>query len=291
MIRPPAPRNTRSTARGASRGRAAATSMRSESGSPGTATTVTSRGAPRGPRDITVGRVLKWIAIAIGSWLLLSLVLFLISAQTRPGVSPATERALSSSGNLFSGSNILVLGFRRPQGRLDRQVAGRPRPLRHDHARPLRLRERAEALHPARRGGEHPRARREQGERGLRLRRPGPDDPDARELPRQRSSDQPRGRGGLRGVPALHRRARGRDREQQDTDLLAPVRQLLEGTPLQEGRAPPRRTSRARLLTRPQERVRAERGRPRPRAPPAGRCWPGSARRRSPRARSSGCPG
>ncbi len=66
--------------------------------------------APRGPRDITVGRVAKWIGIAIGSWLLLSLVLFLISAQTRPGVSPATERALSSSGNLFSGSNILVLG-------------------------------------------------------------------------------------------------------------------------------------------------------------------------------------
>ena len=66
--------------------------------------------APRGPRDITVGRVAKWIAIAIGGWLLLSLVLFLISAQTRPGVSAETERALSSSGNLFSGSNILVLG-------------------------------------------------------------------------------------------------------------------------------------------------------------------------------------
>jgi LCP family protein required for cell wall assembly len=65
---------------------------------------------PRGPRDITVGRVVKWIAIAIGAWLVLSLVLFLVSAQTRPGVSPATERALSDSGNLFSGSNILVLG-------------------------------------------------------------------------------------------------------------------------------------------------------------------------------------
>ena len=84
--------------------------MRSESGSPGTATTVTSRGVRGGGATITVGRVAKWVAIAIGSWLLLSLVLFLISAQTRPGVSPATERALSSSGNLFSGSNILVLG-------------------------------------------------------------------------------------------------------------------------------------------------------------------------------------
>jgi LCP family protein required for cell wall assembly len=69
--------------------------------------------APRGPRgrgDITAGRVVKWIAIAVGAWLVLSLVLFLVSAQTRPGVSPATERALSDSGNLFSGSNILVLG-------------------------------------------------------------------------------------------------------------------------------------------------------------------------------------
>jgi LCP family protein required for cell wall assembly len=65
---------------------------------------------PRGPRDITVGRVAKWIGIAVGCWLALSLVLFLVSAQTRPGVSSSTERALSSSGNLFSGSNILVLG-------------------------------------------------------------------------------------------------------------------------------------------------------------------------------------
>lgn len=65
---------------------------------------------PRGPRDITIGRVVKWIAVAVGAWLVLSLVLFLVSAQTRPGVSPATERALSDSGNLFSGSNILVLG-------------------------------------------------------------------------------------------------------------------------------------------------------------------------------------
>ena len=66
--------------------------------------------APRERRAITPGRVLKWVAIAIASWLLLSLVLFLISAQTQDGVSPATERALSSKGSLFTGSNILVLG-------------------------------------------------------------------------------------------------------------------------------------------------------------------------------------
>jgi LCP family protein required for cell wall assembly len=68
---------------------------------------------PRAPRDrppITPGRVLKWVALAIAGWLLLSLVLFLISAQTQDGVSAATERALSDSGSLFTGSNILVLG-------------------------------------------------------------------------------------------------------------------------------------------------------------------------------------
>jgi LCP family protein required for cell wall assembly len=68
---------------------------------------------PRPPRDkrpITPGRILKWIALAIAGWLALSLVLFLISAGTQPGVSPAAERALSSGGNLLAGSTILVLG-------------------------------------------------------------------------------------------------------------------------------------------------------------------------------------
>jgi LCP family protein required for cell wall assembly len=68
---------------------------------------------PRVPRDrppITPGRVLKWVGLAIAGWLVLSLVLFLISAQTQEGVSAETERALSSRGSLFTGSNILVLG-------------------------------------------------------------------------------------------------------------------------------------------------------------------------------------
>ena len=66
--------------------------------------------APRDKRPITPGRVAKWIALAIAGWLLLSLALFLISAATQPGVSPAAERALSSGGNLLTGSTILVLG-------------------------------------------------------------------------------------------------------------------------------------------------------------------------------------
>jgi LCP family protein required for cell wall assembly len=66
--------------------------------------------APREKRPITPGRVAKWIALAIAGWLLLSLALFLVSAATQPGVSPAAERALSSGGNLLTGSTILVLG-------------------------------------------------------------------------------------------------------------------------------------------------------------------------------------
>ena len=69
---------------------------------------------PRPPRDgerrITPGRVLKWIAVAVGVWLVLSLALFLISATTQEGVSPEAERALSSGGTMLTGTNILVLG-------------------------------------------------------------------------------------------------------------------------------------------------------------------------------------
>jgi LCP family protein required for cell wall assembly len=69
---------------------------------------------PRPPREdkrpITPGRVAKWIAIGVAGWLLLSLVLFLVSATTQEGVSPEAEAALSNSGNLLTGSTILVLG-------------------------------------------------------------------------------------------------------------------------------------------------------------------------------------
>jgi LCP family protein required for cell wall assembly len=67
-------------------------------------------GPSRDKRRITPGRVLKWIALAIAGWILLSLVLFLISAQIQDGVSPQAERALSDDGNLLTGSTILVLG-------------------------------------------------------------------------------------------------------------------------------------------------------------------------------------
>ena len=71
------------------------------------------RDEPQGPRErrrITPGRVLKWVALAVLGWLLLSLVLFMISAQLQEGVSDEAERALSSDGTLLTGSTILVLG-------------------------------------------------------------------------------------------------------------------------------------------------------------------------------------
>jgi LCP family protein required for cell wall assembly len=63
-----------------------------------------------GDRPITPGRVVKWIALGVGGWLLLSLLLFMLSATLQGGVSDGAEEALSSKGNLLTGSNILILG-------------------------------------------------------------------------------------------------------------------------------------------------------------------------------------
>jgi LCP family protein required for cell wall assembly len=61
-------------------------------------------------KRITPGRVVKWLALAVLGWLLLSFLLFMISAQVQEGVSDDAERALSRGGTLLSGSTILVLG-------------------------------------------------------------------------------------------------------------------------------------------------------------------------------------
>jgi LCP family protein required for cell wall assembly len=70
-------------------------------------------------RRITRGRVLRWVALAIGGWLLLSLVLFLLSAQIERGkVSDEAKAALRSAGYpLTSANTILILGSdARPEG-------------------------------------------------------------------------------------------------------------------------------------------------------------------------------
>jgi LCP family protein required for cell wall assembly len=79
------------------------------------------RGRPSGGTGgrVTPRRVLLWVAIAIGAWLALSLVLFLVSAQIEQGkVSSQAKAALSSAGPLpFSANTILILGSdARPKG-------------------------------------------------------------------------------------------------------------------------------------------------------------------------------
>lgn len=73
-------------------------------------------GGPGEPwwRRLTFWRVLKYLAIAIVAWLLLSFVLFMISASTRAGTGliKQAEPQLSSGGPMLTSANtILVLGL------------------------------------------------------------------------------------------------------------------------------------------------------------------------------------
>jgi LCP family protein required for cell wall assembly len=74
----------------------------------------------RGPRRrITPKRVILGLVIALVAWLLLSFVLFLISASTQSGGIPADARnALASGGNMLTSANtVLVIGTdQRPAG-------------------------------------------------------------------------------------------------------------------------------------------------------------------------------
>jgi LCP family protein required for cell wall assembly len=78
-------------------------------------------GAPAQRRDgwAIARRVLKWVLIAIAAWLLLSLVLFIISAQIQSsGIPDSAKRALSSGPNMITGTDtVLVIGTdQRPKG-------------------------------------------------------------------------------------------------------------------------------------------------------------------------------
>jgi LCP family protein required for cell wall assembly len=67
-------------------------------------------GAPKRGRAYWIKRVAKWVVLAAVGWVLLSAVLFFISAQLEKGLPPSAEQALSHSGNLLTGSTVLVLG-------------------------------------------------------------------------------------------------------------------------------------------------------------------------------------
>jgi LCP family protein required for cell wall assembly len=77
-------------------------------------------GEPRGPRRwITPKRVAVYLGAAILGWLLLSLVLFLISAQVQSGSLPSSVgTALTPGGNMVTSTDtVLVIGTdQRPKG-------------------------------------------------------------------------------------------------------------------------------------------------------------------------------
>lgn len=76
-------------------------------------------GVPWWRRRVTPRRALKWLAVAIVAWLLLSLVLFLISAQRQSGSVPnSVATALTPGGNMLTSTDtVLVIGTdQRPKG-------------------------------------------------------------------------------------------------------------------------------------------------------------------------------
>jgi LCP family protein required for cell wall assembly len=77
------------------------------------------RSGGRAGAGLTPGRIVRWVALALGGWLLLSLLLFLLSAQIERGkVSDEAKAALESAGYpLTSPNTILILGSdARPEG-------------------------------------------------------------------------------------------------------------------------------------------------------------------------------
>jgi LCP family protein required for cell wall assembly len=67
--------------------------------------------APKRPRKpLSLGRVVKWVVVAAAAWVLVSSLIFLVSAQLAEHSSDQAEAALTRGGSLMSGSNILVIG-------------------------------------------------------------------------------------------------------------------------------------------------------------------------------------
>jgi LCP family protein required for cell wall assembly len=76
---------------------------------------------PRGPRGkgISGWRVLRWVLAAIATWIVLSILLFLVSAQVQQGkIGDDADALLGGAGYpLWSPNNVLVLGSdQRPKG-------------------------------------------------------------------------------------------------------------------------------------------------------------------------------
>ncbi len=69
-------------------------------------------GVPRRRRrPISRGRIVRWLVLAIGGWIALSILVFLVSAQLQQGNVSDANRLLGGAGYpLWSPNNILVLG-------------------------------------------------------------------------------------------------------------------------------------------------------------------------------------
>ena len=81
-----------------------------------------------GSRRRTIKRAALAVLALVGGWILLSVVLFFISAGTQDGVSQRTESALDNSGSILTGSTILVLGSdARPKGSKEPGAGGASR--------------------------------------------------------------------------------------------------------------------------------------------------------------------
>ena len=216
-------------------------------------------------------------------------MLFLVSAQTQEGVSDSAERALSSGGSLLSGSTILVLGSDARTGdSIDESQQG---PSRADtimlvHAafggvRKLSIPRDSFAEIPGH-GGQKINAAYALGGPALMIETVEGFMGNGVKVNHLIEVD-------FEDFPKLIDALGGIDVTGGAADLLAAVRQLLEGPALQEGRAAPGRRAGARLRADQEERVRSQRDRHRARPAPAA-----GARRRSRtawsrRARSSGC--
>jgi LCP family protein required for cell wall assembly len=97
---------------------------------------------PRRRRRIGVWRVVRWLVALVVAWLLVSLVLFLVSAQIeRAKVSDAAKNELASSGyTLTSPNTILVLGSdARPKGTHEAGAQTIGQPSRSDSILLLRI--------------------------------------------------------------------------------------------------------------------------------------------------------
>ena len=234
------------------------------------------REAPPGERrrkPITVGRVVKWLLLALVVWVGLSLVLFLISAQVNQDqVSAAAQAQLSGGGvGILKPQTTLILGS-------DQRTAANKEPGASTSGP-----SRSDSILLVRTGGGHsaklsiprdtvvdiPGHGRNKINAAYAFGGAALDRPDDQAVPRH--PDRPRLRGQLRQLPRPGRRD-GRDRLHRRLRRLAHQRRLQERR-LHAAPAPRHDAHRRQAGARPRahapQRVQPQGGRPHARAPPA----------------------